>query len=340
MRTFIEHFLQENLSFDDALKIFGFKYGSYTDDQLKAKYKSLALQFHPDKGGSTFEMQQVNAAYEKLKNGGTSDSSWSNVERRKEYEATLKIYKTATLKSLDERFKPDQFQNFFKEIFEQDFQFTVDKHENASTASSVNYSVEFHNSDKSIVLYFSLYVDISVLFSGTNLTGENDSLQMLISTDILANRRSVKLIQQRYRFERDYSVLSKPEILFPKDKLIKSVAKSTSRKMAKRDILLTFKKELNAESSNEWIYIPFKDDFKLVLFRNVVIGMGTWIVNGLYLKSRRVNQLITCWIYEDEEHINWFVNNVKSLQQQSFTDQKGLETALLKLLNDYKSKFK
>lgn len=37
-----------------------------TLEDLKKQYKKLAMQHHPDMGGSTVDMQQINAEYEKL----------------------------------------------------------------------------------------------------------------------------------------------------------------------------------------------------------------------------------------------------------------------------------
>lgn len=37
-----------------------------TAEELKKQYKALAVKHHPDMGGSTADMQQINAEYEKL----------------------------------------------------------------------------------------------------------------------------------------------------------------------------------------------------------------------------------------------------------------------------------
>ena len=63
--------LIESMGIDVAETIFA-KYGiphasSLPKDQLKAVYKQLVLQFHPDKGGDTHAMQYINAAYDVLK---------------------------------------------------------------------------------------------------------------------------------------------------------------------------------------------------------------------------------------------------------------------------------
>ena len=37
-----------------------------TAEELKKQYKKLALEHHPDRGGSTADMQEINAEYERL----------------------------------------------------------------------------------------------------------------------------------------------------------------------------------------------------------------------------------------------------------------------------------
>ena len=37
-----------------------------TAEQLKSEYRKLCKQYHPDKGGSTEQMQAINAQYERL----------------------------------------------------------------------------------------------------------------------------------------------------------------------------------------------------------------------------------------------------------------------------------
>ena len=55
---------------DDIFEKHGVRGASLmSPDQLKAAYKKLALQHHPDKGGDTRTMQDINAAYDALEGG-------------------------------------------------------------------------------------------------------------------------------------------------------------------------------------------------------------------------------------------------------------------------------
>jgi hypothetical protein len=53
-------------------------------DGLKQEYRKLALIYHPDKGGSTAQFQELQAEYEKLRNKILSGSTLSEAEQENE----------------------------------------------------------------------------------------------------------------------------------------------------------------------------------------------------------------------------------------------------------------
>ncbi|GLW38484.1 hypothetical protein Pcaca04_24200 [Pectobacterium carotovorum subsp. carotovorum] len=58
----------QSISDIDPYLVFGFKPGVIPSaEQIKAKRKKLAFEFHSDRGGSDFLMQLINSAWEKLK---------------------------------------------------------------------------------------------------------------------------------------------------------------------------------------------------------------------------------------------------------------------------------
>lgn len=67
--------------------------GSYFDpavlkslDDLKQEYKRLAMKYHPDRGGTTEQMQRINAEYEKMRNTILRGSKMSDSEQKNEIE--------------------------------------------------------------------------------------------------------------------------------------------------------------------------------------------------------------------------------------------------------------
>lgn len=55
-------------------------------DDLKQQYRALALKYHPDRGGTTAQMQQVNAEHERLRNLLLSGSSLTDEQKKNEIE--------------------------------------------------------------------------------------------------------------------------------------------------------------------------------------------------------------------------------------------------------------
>lgn len=62
-------------------------------DDLKQEYKKLAMKFHPDKGGTTEQMQRINAEYEKMRDSILRGSKMSDAEQKNEIEIDETIRK-------------------------------------------------------------------------------------------------------------------------------------------------------------------------------------------------------------------------------------------------------
>ena len=68
---------------DDPYKVLGVSPNA-TDDEIKQAYRRLAKKYHPDRNPGDEEaakkMQQINAAYEQIKNPGSSYSSYGGYD--------------------------------------------------------------------------------------------------------------------------------------------------------------------------------------------------------------------------------------------------------------------
>jgi preprotein translocase subunit Sec63 len=56
--------------------------GIKTLDELRKKYRNLAFQYHPDKGGSTEIMQEINNQYERLSKKLINSNKYFTEERK------------------------------------------------------------------------------------------------------------------------------------------------------------------------------------------------------------------------------------------------------------------
>jgi curved DNA-binding protein CbpA len=79
-------FLERELTVPEAMQAFGLDTLRLSPEELKAKYRTLSMHHHPDRGGSVETMQQINAAYAVLKrslgrDAGSYSSGSSNTNR-------------------------------------------------------------------------------------------------------------------------------------------------------------------------------------------------------------------------------------------------------------------
>lgn len=331
MKTFKQFLLE--MSVDDALRVFGLQGKSYTGETIKQTYKSLAMQHHPDRGGSLEMMKQVNAAYDLLK--GTAQQIKYNDDFRQRYEKEKELSKekaTAIINKLSKKFESWEFPKYFEDIFGEPFHVeisTTDPNKQYGYVYSVYLSAEFYNVDRSIVFYFSL--STSTTTSG-GLGSTDQELPLYIWTEILYKRKKIKLSQQNYDMSTSYSILSDPEKLFPRKKIEAQIGKP-AKPMKKADILLTFKRELQADIDGQFVYVPLFDDYKLCLYRSVIMRSGSWGINGLYKKFKRVHMGAYNSFYERDDIIHWLIDELKKMQQLKS------EAEIINQLNGFRAEY-
>lgn len=190
--------------------------------------------YHPDRpGGSNEKMSQANAARDALKarvgNGsvgrpageyGQGDSQERNrAQEYRDMDEKRKAYAQVARDAANKHLNIPAFVQHFTTIFGEPFVVTKQewKKENPTVAS---YDAQFENGARSIVLSFSIYIDYTELYRSRSIAADGSGLSMSIISDILYNRKKVKLTQSNYRMDNQYKVLSDPEQLFPAEKLI------------------------------------------------------------------------------------------------------------------------
>ncbi len=140
---------------------------------------------------------------------------------------------------------------------------------------------------------------------------------------------------------REYKVLYDPEVLFLADKLKSQAEKSAIRKISRRDVLLTFEKELGAtqESSGNqiWMYVPV-GNYKVALYRSTMMTFATWGINGIYEKHKRVIMPnMTVFFMEDEAGMNFLMNAFRDLQRNPPDNPAALGFSLEAVMRNYKA---
>lgn len=332
---FKQYILSENLTVTDALKIFGVE--SIPDEKsLKNLYKTLANKNHPDLGGSVEKMQAVNSAYELLKKNSSAKSFSTNFKVDKAKQEEIRKGKLNSIKQkLNAAFDLNKFTEHFQSIFGETFFNTVKERD---IGDSVYIDVDFYNKDRKIVL--------SLNFSGTyintftsSLAGGDTDIDLYISTEILYNRKKIKIKNSRYTFSKSSKILSNPEEIFPKSKILSK--KDSKGKFSKKDAILIFESELNADVSYQsgtvWARVPIFGDYILLLYRTTFMGSGAWGINGVYEKNKKLSAKYFGSYFESEETFNWLADRI--LELKKINSLNSIEDFLIRMYDSYKANF-
>ena len=250
MKHFSEFLVEKSMAPSEAMKVLGLTPGFSADDLADA-HKNAVRKFHPDRpGGDAEKMVLANNARDALRGkGGAGSMHYDPVEtqqRHRDMDEKRKAYAQVARDTADAHLNIEAFVSHFTDVFEEPFAVTKAgwwaKDPTLPRYHQASYAAEFANASRSIVTDFLFYIDYSDLFGSKTLSNPEIGLNMSISSSILYNRKKVKLSQSNYRMDRAYKVLSDPNVLFPADKLKTQAAKSSTRKLSKRDVLLTFEK--------------------------------------------------------------------------------------------------
>lgn len=336
MKTFQQHLLEESLSVSDAMKILGLTAQTFTQDDLKKAYKQAAIANHPDKGGDLETMKRINAAHEKLKaiSGSKTgsmnvDPNWFNRAREKD----LQFVRRAFLK-VQQAFNPKVFQKHFEEIFDEKFELTLVTNDNKGSFSAyAEQEAQWANATKTTVITLRLTVSAASRHN-SGLGAENVDVSVGVFPEIYHNKKKIKLTQKTWSHETDYRILSNPEAIFPKAKMmVKKDAKGG--KFSKKDALLALRRELGATTfdNDGFIKVPLPKvqgkDAHVLLYRTTWMGSGSYGTNGIYVNSRKVEGLAALVLGETLEKITWLIEQLKTVQKLS--DVQDVKQAMSKI---------
>jgi len=276
------------MSVPDALKVLDIT-GDQANDAaaLKRAYRDASMRHHPDRGGSTEEMQRVNEAYEVLRQqSGRIVTPSDRAAREARQQEAAAIVKQMMLRAFD----PKRFTDYLTKTVGKEFSFTIDWQKPDSFGYSMGFTAKWKSTDGATV--FQLYTSSRLAdFSwGPRKLGAGQDFSFPLSayTEIFHETRKVKFKQSDWQLSDDSSVVFDPAKLFPAKKIRDMVGgKEKKRKFSKRDMLLGLEKRLDAHvfSRGKDIYanVPFGKDgmFKIQFSRTTVWGEGAWQASRL-----------------------------------------------------------
>lgn len=260
---------------------------SFTDAELKKAYKVASLKAHPDKGGTNEEQQRVQAAYQKLKVMSTATAGATvrqTKQERDDIERANLEYLRATFNT---HVNVSAFKEHFKSVFNKDFDVKIIL-PNAVSYDTGSAKINIETADRSIVAsvnYFAYFVNQN---AGASLSGAQSTgfRQLLVSTEIIVNRKSYKMTQKTYNMRNTLDSLTKPDALFPTAKLKKTID-APSKPLKKADWIKTFKMELRAViQGSKDIFVPI-GDYTMSITRMTWMKKGDYSATNVYANTGR-----------------------------------------------------
>jgi curved DNA-binding protein CbpA len=329
MKRFTQFLLEQKMDREEAMRILGLKPGFSTED-LNVAWKKAARENHPDRGGNLDKMKDINNAKDALQGTTQAAAKMASYEQAKaQTEEKAEVFEKLVMDSMKEHLDLDKFVQHFNRVFSSEHfkvvksqwwdSFKSKNYSNRNNIFTVHFEAEFANETRTIVLDMSISANYHELFNTRALAGPEAFVSMFIMSDILYNRKKVKLTQSNYKRMDTSNVLSDPEVLFPAKKLKSQATKSTGRALSKRDVLLTLEKELGAGFNGEWAFVPI-GDFEIAMWRAVFSFRGeraaTWSIHSVRgPKPKREKFQVKHTSYsEDAETMTWFLNHLRRLK--------------------------
>lgn len=298
---FKEYLIERTMTFEKALEVFGISADEIDNKiELKHKYRKLAMQHHPDKGGDVKMAQDINDAYALLSKASKKKAdAEDSMARFKARQAKEKKMAEQIKQALLSDFQPEIFQRYFNELSGYNFKYQITK----SNKQWPGFEVEFFTNDRNTIFTLKVSADIIDVMRGGLSSGEEFSYNVFTEAYGFHNNKKQKMSKSDWGWTRDHSFLKEPKKLFPEKKMKSIFSGSTSkREFKKRDMVAYLKTKLKADwDGKEWMRIPLGDDYTLTIFRSTFMRKGNWGVNGIYHKYKRVHQPRYVSFMEEEE---------------------------------------
>ncbi len=112
----------------------------------------------------------------------------------------------------------------------------------------------------------------------------------------------IKLTKSDYNLSKQSNVLYEPEVAFPSKKLLKQVdkKKTTTKKVSKKDFLLSLTRMLDGKYDGNKLRIPLQklntsgenllQGYRINLSRVVFLRQGHWNIDGIFKVGQEVSR--------------------------------------------------
>ena len=301
MKSFRDWLLEAAMDMPKALEVFGLSQPPKSGEELKALYKKLAMSRHPDRGGSTLQMQELNAARDFLSRhvGGTyAKGAAGRNAKAEEYKARREGFEKVVAAAVAKFFKgidAEAYRKYFEELFGKPFKTELVHSEASSMFSSVkNPVLDLKIFSDGCADVFTMHLagaisdSVDDLMKGNGLANPNVVFGYYIAADALTGGKKQVVVKQVYRKKAEASILTDPSVVFPKARMQK-LASGTVRKnssLKKRDFDAVFQNKWGCEKNSDgsWMYV-FEDSAKAESHLAFCIERFTLMRKGVYQVS-------------------------------------------------------
>lgn len=271
MKSFLYWLLEATMDLPQALEIFGLSQPPKTKEDLNAIYKKLAMKKHPDHGGSTREMQELNVAKEILLKNLGSDGvrSYSRNQKNRGYYDNLKRNEEMIAKSLENLFlllDEKAYQEWFEQHFSKPFTIEVKRGTYSSIFTSIPLpTLEMTAYSAGHAEVFIMKLTATVLNadrSASSIGGKKTTFAYYVSSEALVGGKKQVMSRQKSWKATDSLPLTHPDTVFPSIKLRKIINGNARKgsKMARRDFVSILEARWGCETSTQKNWWLFKFD--------------------------------------------------------------------------------
>ena len=333
---------ESKMTYQEALKVLGAT-GNESSAEMSKLFKRASLRNHPDRGGSTEDMQKINNAYDvvtKTGHSGARSETQGDIRARyasqkKEWEEKLEAYYVTAKNYFSTKFNAQEFAEYFTSHTGQPTTFT---HELVKGSHTVRASYKFRSGDAMFDFMFNCQ---PATVNGGLVAPDASALgNVSVSTDVLVGTKKHKMARRDYQWGKNPDKIT-PESLFPSLKLKKIFSPEQKNQKYKRaDYMLAFIKHLNAtRNGDDNISIPV-GKFTVHFGRQVMMRKGSYVFN--YILEPAVNKWrpvarLKGWMMEDEEGacLDMIIDTFKELQKAQPNDAQTIVNVVEKMYAEF-----